>query len=277
MTVDRIAPITLILGAGGARGYAHLGILDRLRAGGVPIGAIIGCSVGGLIGGFFAGLGRTPDQMVGIGMSVTGRALLAHAAAHWSRRRGRGAAAQALLPLHGASFDRLHHGVEALGITAFDLIARRRILCTGRGEHNAVRLAEAVIGGAAIPVLFPPKRVRRDGRHYRLVDAGFLDAVPVEAALDPPFDRGPVVAVDLALQMGWRQHRRHYWDDLAERLDGRLLRLRPRVTRFGTVRLRRRDVPLAVEAGRRAVTPEILDRLRSISATAGIDKGRSDH
>ena len=48
----------LVLGGGGARGFAHLGVIKALKEGGVPIDAIVGTSAGALIG---AGLARHGD------------------------------------------------------------------------------------------------------------------------------------------------------------------------------------------------------------------------
>lgn len=46
--------IALVLGSGGARGYAHIGVIDEVVARGYEIVAISGCSMGALIGGIYA-------------------------------------------------------------------------------------------------------------------------------------------------------------------------------------------------------------------------------
>ncbi|MGA9574781.1 MAG: patatin-like phospholipase family protein [Lysobacterales bacterium] len=46
--------IGLVLGGGGARGYAHLGVLKKLQEMRVPIDYIAGTSMGSIVGGFFA-------------------------------------------------------------------------------------------------------------------------------------------------------------------------------------------------------------------------------
>lgn len=51
---DRPLDVALVLGAGGARGYAHLGVLDVLRSRGHRIVAIAGTSMGALVGGLAA-------------------------------------------------------------------------------------------------------------------------------------------------------------------------------------------------------------------------------
>lgn len=47
-------PIHLILGSGGARGLAHIGVIRELEAQGYEIARITGCSMGALIGGLYA-------------------------------------------------------------------------------------------------------------------------------------------------------------------------------------------------------------------------------
>ncbi|GAB2784445.1 patatin-like phospholipase family protein [Halomonas shantousis] len=46
--------IALVLGSGGARGYAHIGVIDEVTARGYDIVAISGCSMGAVIGGIYA-------------------------------------------------------------------------------------------------------------------------------------------------------------------------------------------------------------------------------
>lgn len=56
--------VALVLGSGGPRGYAHLGVLRVLEEAGVPVDLVVGSSVGALIGVFWAsGLdARTLDE-----------------------------------------------------------------------------------------------------------------------------------------------------------------------------------------------------------------------
>jgi len=46
--------VSLILGSGGARGLAHIGIIQELEKNGYVIKSISGCSMGALIGGIYA-------------------------------------------------------------------------------------------------------------------------------------------------------------------------------------------------------------------------------
>lgn len=46
--------VALVLGSGGARGYAHIGVIEELEARGYEIVGVSGCSMGALIGGLYA-------------------------------------------------------------------------------------------------------------------------------------------------------------------------------------------------------------------------------
>ena len=46
--------IGLVLGAGGARGVAHLGVLQALEENGIKVDIITGCSMGALVGGLYS-------------------------------------------------------------------------------------------------------------------------------------------------------------------------------------------------------------------------------
>ena len=54
--------IGLVLGGGGARGAAHVGVLRELERQRVPIDAIAGTSMGAIIGGLYAS-GMSPDEL----------------------------------------------------------------------------------------------------------------------------------------------------------------------------------------------------------------------
>lgn len=46
--------VSLILGSGGARGYAHIGVIEELEKAGYTISSVCGCSMGALVGGIYA-------------------------------------------------------------------------------------------------------------------------------------------------------------------------------------------------------------------------------
>jgi NTE family protein len=54
MITEQEKTISLVLGSGGARGLAHIGVIRELEASGFKIAAISGCSIGALVGGIYA-------------------------------------------------------------------------------------------------------------------------------------------------------------------------------------------------------------------------------
>src|SRR5215813_8611781 len=49
----RLAEVTLVLGGGGAKGFVHLGVIEELVTRGIQIRAIVGTSIGAIIGALF--------------------------------------------------------------------------------------------------------------------------------------------------------------------------------------------------------------------------------
>lgn len=46
--------VALVLGSGGVRGMAHIGVLEELEAANIPIDLIVGCSAGSMVGALYA-------------------------------------------------------------------------------------------------------------------------------------------------------------------------------------------------------------------------------
>lgn len=54
--------VALVLSGGGAKGAAHIGVIDRMEELGIPVDVVLGTSMGGLVGSLYS-LGYTPHQM----------------------------------------------------------------------------------------------------------------------------------------------------------------------------------------------------------------------
>src|SRR2546426_7385615 len=237
------AGTVLVLGAGGARGVAHAAVLRALRAARVPIDAIVGCSVGAIVGAMHAAAGMEPDEMLEAARRLNAASLFAFALSRWrvpvlSRAASRhaGAIPGYLERLERSSFDRLHHGVRRLGVLTFDLKSREEVFFLGGpGLPSSLPVSDAVKASAAIPALFPPLRARLGNRKLLLADAGWFAAVPIERAFAPPLLARRVIAVDLSLIVCLRQARRAYWRTLEETCGDRLVVLRPDVRGCGTI------------------------------------------
>lgn len=66
--------VALVLGSGGARGYAHIGVIDELRSRGYDVVGVSGSSMGALVGGLHAA-GKL-DEYAEWAKSLTQRAVL---------------------------------------------------------------------------------------------------------------------------------------------------------------------------------------------------------
>ncbi len=166
------SPATLVLGSGGARGMAHIGVIQALQEDGrFRLRAVTGSSIGALVGGLYAA-GKLDDYTVWVRELRGGDV--------WSlldfsfTRRGLFTGERLMKRLKDMLGDAQ---IEDLPIP-FTAVAcdlhRRQEVWLDRGS-----LFEAIRASIAIPGLFTP--VERDGRV--LVDGGLLSPVPVVPAL----------------------------------------------------------------------------------------------
>lgn len=64
-TMTKAQTVGLVLSGGGAKGYAHVGVIKALEEHGIPIDYVTGTSMGAIVGGLYAA-GYSPDEMVKI-------------------------------------------------------------------------------------------------------------------------------------------------------------------------------------------------------------------
>ncbi len=171
--VDGSSPrtLSLALGSGGARGYAHIGVIEELVAQGYDIRSIAGSSMGALVGGVFAA-GKLDvfrdwvlplqrfDVLRMIDWTLTGGGFIKGDRIIGSMRSYVGDIAIEDLPI-------------VYTAVAVDLEAHREVWFS-RGS-----LFDAIRASIAIPTIFRPHRI--DGR--LLVDGGLLNPLPVSPTL----------------------------------------------------------------------------------------------
>lgn len=173
--------IGLVLGGGGGKGAAHIGVLTALAALGVPIDILVGTSIGGLVAALYA-VGYRSIEIE-----------------QWFRRARRRTILERDLSASGFLGTRKIEALlrEALGERTFaDAHLPLAMLAVDivRGEEVVLReglLVEAVLATSAVPGLFPPL-VRGE---QLLVDGGVLNNVPVDVA--NTLGAGRTIAVDL--------------------------------------------------------------------------------
>ena len=208
--LDARLPLSLALGAGGVRGMAHVGVLEVLVARGFQISEMVGASVGALILAFYAAVGLDVPTLKDFGINLTSRHLLAWA---WLRRapasvRQRflhraGIIPEALERLAEASSEPLHHGVQRIGLVAYDLIAREEVFFHNLQENFP--LADATRGAVAIPRVYPPRDCIIGEQRMRLIDGGVTNLLPIDYLFTPPFRPQQILAVDVSNRAQQRQ------------------------------------------------------------------------
>ncbi|MBX7223749.1 MAG: patatin-like phospholipase family protein [Blastocatellia bacterium] len=196
-------PLSVVLGGGGVRGLAHLGVLEVLAERGYQISELVGTSVGALILTYYAAVGLDLQEMRQLGLGMTSKHLLSWALLRrlpqsWQARYRyqAGIIPDYLDRLSRASAERLHHGVERIGLVSYDMRARAEIL-----YHNLqadLLLDDALRGSVAIPFVFPPRKCLVQGRELHLVDGGVSNKLPVDKLFQPPFAPRRILAVDVA-------------------------------------------------------------------------------
>ncbi|MEL7043533.1 MAG: patatin-like phospholipase family protein [Pseudomonadota bacterium] len=163
--------INLILGSGGARGLAHIGVIKVLHEKGFSIESITGCSMGALVGALYATrhlddyedwvceLTRR-DVLRFLDISILGRSGMV---------KGDKLMEQLASWLAGVAMEDLR---LPLTVVAADIVARKEVWIT-KGD-----LLEAVRASIAVPGVFTP--LMKSGRI--LVDGGILNPLPIPPA-----------------------------------------------------------------------------------------------
>lgn len=168
--------ISLVLGSGGSRGYAQIGVIDELHARGHEVVAVSGASVGSLVGGALAA-GRL-EELRAASLKLTKVEVLL------MFQPQLGAAGlvkddRVLRFLESVIGDPRIEDLEIpYSAVAADLDARREVW------FQSGSLLAAIRASISIPSVFSP--VMLDGRV--LADGGLLNPLPMEASLRPDAD-----------------------------------------------------------------------------------------
>jgi NTE family protein len=207
--------VGLVLGGGGARGAAHIGVLKELERQRIPIDAIVGTSMGAIVGGLYAS-GKTPEELEHIVATLDWADAMSDTPSreHLSFRRKLDDERYPItlelgvrdgglvLPMGAVEGQRLslvlrELTIDASGIDDFDrLPIPFRAIATNieTGEAHVMGdgdLASAIRASMSVPAIFAP--VRRDG--HLLVDGGIAANLPVQIMREMGVDI--IIAVDV--------------------------------------------------------------------------------
>ncbi|MEO8452084.1 MAG: patatin-like phospholipase family protein [Gemmatimonadota bacterium] len=198
---------SLVLGGGGLKGLAHIGVLRALEENGLVPEAVVGCSIGGLIAGAWA-TGMPIDEMEERALAIRRQDVFRIAHLDMALKRMLAPAVYRPEPL-----DALIHSL--VGDTTFDALPRRLVVNTvdlntgqqllwGLPGLKDARVADAVFASCALPGIWPPRVING----HVCVDGAVIENLPVRAAL--VLSTGPIIAVDVggagAIRLGVERH-----------------------------------------------------------------------
>lgn len=175
--------LALVLGGGGAKGMAHVGVLEEFEKANIPIDLIIGCSAGSIVGALYA---DNPDASYVKAQLAPLRTKSMLDINLWTARYGlsQGRSLRKVLDYNLDSKDFRELKIPFL-LVATDLYSSE-LVTIGGGP-----IVPAVMASSAFPFVFVP--VELHGRVF--VDGGVIDPVPVRVAHQLGADI--IVAVDL--------------------------------------------------------------------------------
>src|SRR5439155_1335834 len=193
--VNNQTQFTLVLGGGGMKGVAHVGVLQALTERGLVPSQIVGSSVGALVGAAWSA-GKSIAELHEIAVGLVRKDIFAVAHADMAFKRMRSPALFRREPLD-TLLQRL------VGDLTFQDLRNRLIVNTvdlnsgmqvfwGLDGLDEVPVKDAVFASCALPGYLPPREIR--GRFY--MDGATVDNLPVGTARILGSD--VIVAVDVS-------------------------------------------------------------------------------
>lgn len=188
----------LVLGGGGMKGIAHVGVVKALEEAAIRPDAIVGTSIGALVGALLAGgLGWRELMEIARRMRKEDVVSINRRALWWGGVRAMSVfepdpfRSWLDLILPARHFQEL---IVPLRFNATSLVTGREVWF-GSGHREDVGLVDAVYASCALPVYFPPARIDAD----YLVDGGVLNPLPLSEAA--AWNPGRVIAVDVGADL----------------------------------------------------------------------------
>ncbi|MBI6924474.1 patatin-like phospholipase family protein [Pseudomonas putida] len=174
--------VALVLGSGGARGYAHIGVIEEIERRGYEIACIAGCSMGAVVGGIYAA-GKLDEYKRWIeSLDYLDVLRLVDVSFSLGAIRGDKVFGQIRKIVGDINIEQLRIPYTAV---AADLTNQQEIWFQEGCLHQAMRAS------AAIPSLFTP--VVQGNR--MLVDGGILNPLPIVPVVSSHCDL--IIAVNL--------------------------------------------------------------------------------
>ena len=168
--------VALVLSGGGARGIAHIGVIEELENQGFEITSIAGTSMGALVGGFYA-LGRL--QAYTDWLCTLDKMQMFRLVDFSFRGQGLVKGEKLFNKLHEFIEDALIEDLQIpFAAVASDIINKKEVVFTSGSMLEAIRAS------IAIPTILSPVRTK-DGL---LVDGGVINNLPIDRVTRTPGD-----------------------------------------------------------------------------------------
>ncbi|MGF7080332.1 patatin-like phospholipase family protein [Mucilaginibacter sp. UYCu711] len=158
--------VGLVLSGGGARGIAHLGLLQGLDEMGIKVGVISGVSSGAIIGALYAA-GYTPQHILALTKAHSATTIIGVILSAGGLFSPTGLRDVLTSTIPKGNFEHLS---IPLFVTATDIVTGTAI------TFSKGPLYDALVGSSSIPALFDPIK---SGDRY-LVDGSVLNNLPVD-------------------------------------------------------------------------------------------------
>lgn len=174
--------IGLALGSGGAKGFAHVGVIKVLKEAGIPIDMIAGSSMGALVAVFYAA-GSDVDRLYQIAKLFKRKYYLDFTVPKMGFISGK----RVKDMIRALTYNRRLEELDIpTAVVATDILTGEKVVMT-EGP-----IAEAVRGSISIPGIFVPEKMG----DRLLVDGGVIDRIPVSVVKSLGADL--VIAVDVS-------------------------------------------------------------------------------
>lgn len=207
--------VGVVLSGGGARGIAHVAVLEMLEAHGIPIDLIVGTSMGALIGGLYSA-GYSPQDIRTLLATHDLMAMLAYtpyedqrptpqAFGHYEDNlfsigfgadgigEGTGLIGdQRLMTLLGSILTKVSFIDDFQDLDTPYVAVAVDVATSDRIVLDSGPLVSAIRSSISLPLVFPPYLLE-DGR--LAMDGGYVDNLPVQLAKD--YGADIVIAVDV--------------------------------------------------------------------------------
>ncbi|MCH1783597.1 patatin-like phospholipase family protein [Psychrobacter glaciei] len=184
--IANVPKVALVLGGGGAKGFAHVGVIKALEANGIKPTLVVGTSIGSLVGSLYAS-GYTPAQLERLALTTTDSELTDFTLSNQGFIEGIKLKNFINAKVGGRPIESFP--IHFAAVAAEKHTLKKAIFTTGDAGL-------AVQASCSVPNIFIAPRIpEKVGKKY--IDGGVVSLVPVDSARDLGADI--IIAVDVTM------------------------------------------------------------------------------